>query len=89
MQLLFTILFLSWASSPVWADDNDPFDCKVTLNDVKYDLSMLAGEKSVARERESPPTKMRDTLRFNLCGDLTKLDGVADEDQVSPNYALG
>lgn len=89
MQLLSSILFFSLVSYPAWAQDNDPFDCKVTLNDLKYDLTGIAGEHSTSRERDTPPTKMRDALRFNLCADLQKQDGVADEDQVSPNHPCG
>lgn len=82
IQLLASLLLFSSA----WAQDNEPFDCKVTLDDLKYDLTGIAGEHTVSRERDSPPTKMRDALRFNLCADLKKLDGVADEDQVSSIY---
>lgn len=82
LQLLSSLLLLSFA----WAQDNEPFDCKVSLDDLKYDLTGISGERAVSRERDTPPTKMRDTLRFNLCADLKKQDGIADEDQVSTIY---
>ncbi len=85
LQLLSSLLLFSLA----WAQDYEPFDCKVTLDDLKYDLTGIAGEHSVSRERDLPPTKMRDTLRFSLCADLKKQDGIADEDQVSSFFSSG
>lgn len=65
------------------AQDDSPFDCYVNKGDKKYDLHSIGGEHSASRERDSPPTKYRDTVRFNLCEDLKPQDGVASEDQVS------
>ena len=64
-------------------DDSTPFDCFVNIGDRKYDLHSIDGEHSASRERDSPPTKFRDTVRFNLCADLKNQDGVPSEDQVS------
>ena len=61
----------------------DPFDCKVSIDDNKWDLTSLAGEVIVSRELNSPPSKFRDTVTFNLCEDLKRQDGVAEKDQVS------
>ncbi|GJE92282.1 autophagy-related protein 27 domain-containing protein [Phanerochaete sordida] len=48
----------------------DSFDCKVTVGESKWDLTSLAGEQSASRERDTPPTKFRDTVKFNLCENL-------------------
>ena len=61
----------------------EPFDCKITSEGMSWDLTKLAGEHTVSRERDTPPTKFRDDVRFNLCEDLTRKDDVADKDQVS------
>ena len=64
------------------ASAQDTFDCKITLGENKWDLTSLAGEQTVSRERDTPPTKFRDTITFNLCEDLKPKDGVAEKDQV-------
>ncbi|KAI0793182.1 autophagy-related protein 27 [Abortiporus biennis] len=74
-------LLMTLASTSAWAQDDQPFNCTVSLNEMRYDLTALAGERTVSRERGTPPTKMRDAVRFNLCEDLKKQDDVADEDQ--------
>ena len=61
----------------------EPFDCKISSDGLSWDLTKLAGEHTVSRERETPPTKFRDDIRFNLCEDLTRKDDAADKDQVS------
>lgn len=45
-----------------------------------YDLSKLAGAHTLTRTRDTPPTKMEDTIRFDLCADLA--DDAKSEDQV-------
>lgn len=63
----------------------DAFNCHVTLNDSRqYDLSSLAGEQTVQWTRETPPTSWVDELSFDLCDDLSKKDGVAEDDQCPP-----
>jgi hypothetical protein len=47
-----------------------------------YDLSALSGDHTVSRSRSLPPTNMTDTLRFNVCKELTPLEGVGPGDQV-------
>ena len=66
------------------ADDQNSFDCLVSLDGgaQKYDLTSLAGEHILNRVRETPPSKMVDEVRFDLCGELSKKDGVQDGDQV-------
>lgn len=73
-------LLLSCAFSSAWAQTQ--FKCLVTIGDLKYDLTPLDKEYTLNRDRDTPPTKWRDTVRFNLCSDLKQLDGVAAEDQV-------
>ncbi|KAF8658246.1 hypothetical protein AX16_002022 [Volvariella volvacea WC 439] len=81
-SLLITTLLLS---SPLTraADDADPFDCHVTVDNVKWDLTKLAGEKSLSRTLSSPPTSNVETLRFNLCGNLRTSEDVSKDDQCS------
>jgi len=66
------------------------FDCEepLVIGNFSYDLRTLNTEKVVSRERDSPPSKFRDTVRFNVCADLKEQDGVAKEDQCpSPSRA--
>lgn len=85
-SILPAALLLSCALSSVWAQaDSTDFDCHAVLSDLKYDLTQLDKEFSLVRERDTPPTKWKDTVRFNLCSDLKQQDGVAAEDQVCCN----
>ena len=81
-QALYWVLFLL-AVSPVAVSAQDTFDCKVTLGENKWDLTSLSGEQTLSRERDTPPTKFRDTVTFNLCEDLTRKEDVSEQDQVS------
>jgi len=76
--LLFSIFLLSVSS--VSADESSPFDCHITENGAKFDLTGL-GERIVNQTRHMPPSTMVQSLRFNLCDDLKKLEGIADQDQ--------
>jgi hypothetical protein len=78
MILRFTILF-ALVSTLVKAEEN-PFDCHVTLDKLSYDLTKLNGEQTVTWSVEAPPSTNQETLRFNLCDDLKKLDKVPQED---------
>ena len=61
----------------------DPFDCHVALDGgLNYDLTSIAGEHVVTRTRSTPPSKLIDEVRFDLCSDLQRRDGIADQDQV-------
>lgn len=76
------------SATSAWArrEDSPPLNCKEALvlpSKEEYDLSSLAGAHTVTRTRESPPTKMVDTVRFDLCADLTAVDGSNAEDQVN------
>lgn len=79
LNALSCVLLL--AATGVLAQED--FDCKITSEATGWDLTSLAGEHTVSRERTTPPSKFRDDITFNLCQDLTRKDGVADKDQVS------
>lgn len=64
------------------ADDDKPFDCRVTVNNTKFDLTPLAGVHTVNRTRDTYPTITIDSLRFDLCDDLKQLADVPEGDQV-------
>lgn len=68
--------------SSVHAQDGSPFDCRVTTNGIKFDLTSLTGEHTARRKRETPPTSTVDLLRFNLCAELERQEDVAESDQV-------
>lgn len=78
--------FLLLAATRVSAQEG--FDCKITSGGYSWDLTSLKGEHTLSRERETPPTKFRDDVTFNLCEDLTRKEGVADKDQVSPSREI-
>lgn len=54
------------------------WDCKLP----GYDLTPLAGVKTVTHDMDTPPSTTRRIVRINLCDQLGKEDKVADEDQV-------
>ena len=74
---IFVLLFLS---NVVHADPT--FECHVQINGTKFDLTSLGGEHYINRTRETPPTTRVESLRFDLCNDLTQLDGIGENDQV-------
>ena len=78
--VLLSLLFLSVSS--VSADDENLFDCRITVDGARFDLTSLTGEHTLNQTHDLPPTSMIDSLRFNLCGDLKRLDGVPEADQV-------
>ena len=57
-------------------------DCRVTVENIMFDLTSLSGEHVVNRTRETPPTTMVDSLRFNLCADLELQGDLPEQDQV-------
>ena len=73
---LLLLLLISDASSQPDAD------CRMSIGDHMYDFSALSGDHTVSRSRSLPPTNMTDTLRFNVCKELSPLEGVASGDQV-------
>ncbi|KAF8633345.1 hypothetical protein AX17_004517 [Amanita inopinata Kibby_2008] len=64
----------------VFADDK-PFDCHVEAHGFKFDLTSLAGEQVLNRTRDTPPSRMVDSLRFNMCAELKSLEAIAERDQ--------
>jgi len=59
--------------------------CKATLSGHNFDFSSLGGERVVKRERETPPTKMIDTLTFDLCNPLSESKDGAEADRARPS----
>lgn len=58
-----------------------PFDCQPIVDGVRYDLTGLKGLQLVGWEVDSPPSKIIDELRFDLCGMLQPVEGRSSEDQ--------
>ena len=83
-DVLFVLFASLWLSLPTSSFAQDPFDCKVTLDGGKtsYDLTTIADERVISRTRVTPPTSQYEEVRFNLCADLTRKEGVDDGDQV-------
>jgi hypothetical protein len=52
----------------------------VTVDGVKYDLSILQGAQLASKKSDTPPTTSEARARFDLCGGIPR-EG-ADEDQV-------
>jgi autophagy-related protein 27 len=77
------VALLLWALPGALAAEG-ALDCKtpVTVEKLEYDLSSLAGEKTINSTREMPPSTMVDSVHFNLCADLGTREGVPKEDQV-------
>lgn len=58
------------------------FDCKHVVDDrVKWDLSALAGPKTVHWVREEPPSIHNTTFTIDLCAPLKRLKDVPREEQ--------
>ena len=66
----------------IHAKSDSTFDCHVTVENLKFDLTSLIGEHVINRTRETPPTTMVDSLRFNLCADLEPQGDLPEQDQV-------
>lgn len=66
-----------------------PFDCHITLGNNKFDLTTLAGEQVVNKTRNTEPTSTVDSLKFNLCSDLTIQPDIPESDQVRVLLELG
>jgi len=75
-SLLWLLAFLLTAASA-----QPDSECHMDIGDDKYDFSALSGDHNVSRTRSSPPTNMSDTLRFNVCKELSLLEGVDAGDQ--------
>ena len=79
-SLSCALLLLSLAAVGVSAADL--FNCHAAAGDYKYDLAKLAGVHTITREWDSPPTKWKESLSFNLCEALPKSSS-PEADQVS------
>ncbi|KAG6833934.1 hypothetical protein H0H87_007945 [Tephrocybe sp. NHM501043] len=64
-----------------YAEEDSPFDCRVAVEGVKFDLTSLAGEHTASQKRKTPPTTTLDLVRFDLCAELRKQEDVAEGDQ--------
>jgi hypothetical protein len=75
---------LLWLPALLLAAANAQLDsnCHTAIGNKKYDFSALSGEHTVSRTRETPPTNMMDTLRFDVCNALSPLEGVDASEQV-------
>ncbi|KAI0305641.1 autophagy-related protein 27 [Multifurca ochricompacta] len=84
MILRYPVTFF-WFLVPliILASAQPDSDCHISIGDNKYDFSALSGDHTVSRTRSSPPTNVTDTLRFNICKELSPLDGVDSSDQCS------
>jgi len=51
---------------------------------MKFDLTSLSGEHVINRTRETPPTTMVDSLRFNLCAGLEPQGNLPEQEQCEP-----
>ncbi|KAK0461077.1 autophagy-related protein 27 [Desarmillaria tabescens] len=61
---------------------DDELDCHITVSpSVKFDLTSLGGEHTVSRRRDTPPTTMVDSVRLDLCSELSSQGGVNERDQ--------
>jgi len=81
-KLIVLLSILVFSNSSLYVHSQSEFDCHITINDAKFDLTSLAGAHIVNRTRSTPPTTMVDSLRFDLCADLKQVDGLAEHDQV-------
>jgi hypothetical protein len=66
----------------IHAKSDPTFDCTLTIENIKFDLTSLSGEHVINRTRETPPTTMVDSLRFNLCADLETQGDLPEQEQV-------
>lgn len=76
-SLWLLLLLISAASS-----QQPDAECHLSIGDDMYDFSSLGGDHTISRSRSLPPTNMTDTLRFNVCKELSLLEGVSPGDQV-------
>lgn len=66
----------------IFVTADTPFDCYISLNHTKFDLTSLAGVHVVNKTRETAPTTMIDSLRFDLCAELPTQSDLPESDQV-------
>lgn len=85
-DIVLAFLASLWLSLPSSTYAQDPFNCKLSLDNGKstYDLTTIAGEHVISRTRVTPPSSQYEEVRFDMCADLAKKEGIADGDQVRP-----
>lgn len=76
-----TIILLLFTALGVAADD---FECRADnlIENKVYDWTSLQTTKTAERTRNTPPTTMLDSIRFNICSELEPNDLPAS-DQVN------
>jgi len=79
LALIFVIVL-----NIIHAKSDSAFDCHLTIENLKFDLTSLSGEHVISRTRETPPTTMVDSLRFNLCENLKTQGDLSEQDQCGP-----
>lgn len=79
--VIFSYLLLN-ATLVLGTDSETSFNCHLTVDNNTFDLTSLGGVRTVTRTRDTPPTKVVDSLRFDLCAELKPQDGVSEHDQV-------
>ncbi|KIM69761.1 hypothetical protein SCLCIDRAFT_102673 [Scleroderma citrinum Foug A] len=82
-HIFSAVLLLSALFGTAAQDSSSPFNCQPTLDGTQYNLTSLKGVQVVTRERDSPPSKFIDELRFDLCAKLEPVVGRLSEDQCS------
>src|SRR5277367_4178241 len=51
-------VFLVFSFAVAQNDSDSGFDCHLSVDSFKYDLTTLAGERTLSRTRDTPPTVM-------------------------------
>ncbi|KAF9012351.1 autophagy-related protein 27 [Cyathus striatus] len=82
-HIIFTISFFVPFLCHIFAvrADESSEPCRIKVDSFTFDLTQVAGEHIVNRTQDSPPTTTIESLRFNLCAELDRLDGIPDKDQ--------
>jgi hypothetical protein len=86
MQLVLIALFVLGFGLPnALVLAADVLDCRklLSLKEHDYDISSLAGVKTVEKQHKAPPSEVKQVLKFNLCAELPEDKEVKTEDQVS------
>ncbi|KDQ21677.1 hypothetical protein BOTBODRAFT_26104 [Botryobasidium botryosum FD-172 SS1] len=76
-------LLLVLASTTYTLAQDHAWTCQFSLADParNYDLSPLAGPHTVQQTRDTPPSRMLDTVRFDVCKPLARVEGISNADQ--------
>jgi hypothetical protein len=80
-EVALVCLYVLW-NGVIFVTADTPFDCHLSLNNTKFDLTSLAGVHVVNKTRETAPTTMIDSLRFDLCAELPTQSDLPESDQV-------